>query len=149
MNISNINQMFNQKIQDINSRIPTDTNVSTKFQNLLEQAQLKNNSNITTTPSEKTTSTTVSDVDSLLKTMLSTQATLNSTSLFSDNSASGLFPTSSFNNSINMIQQAQLLNALKKQSLSVNDENKWKFWHILYWLNLPYVIFLIKSRRGR
>ena len=124
MNINNVNQLFNQKIQDINSRLPQETSVSNKFQSLLEQAQLKNS----TTPSNETTkaSTTETstennlDVNSLLKTMLSTQSLLNSTS-FSSDSTSSLFPTSTFNNTINTLQQTQLLNVLSQNTSKTNE----------------------------
>ena len=124
MNINNVNQLFNQKIQDINSRIPKETSVSNKFQSLLEQAQLKNSSSTvesaqSTFPDTKTSNDT--DINSLLKTMLSTQSLLNSTS-FSSDSSSSIFPTSTFNNTINTLQQTQLLNALTKNSSSSNDQ---------------------------
>ena len=125
MNISNVNQLFNQKIQDINSRLPQETSVSNKFQSLLEQAQLKNtttNSNEPTkiSTAENSTSNNL-DVNSLLKTMLSTQSLLNSTSLSGDSNSSSIFPTSTFNNTINTLQQTNLLNALS-QYTSKNNE---------------------------
>lgn len=116
MNVSNINQIFNQKMQDINSRLPVETNVNNKFQSILEQTQLKKaptSEESTKTPETSTQTSNDVDVNALLKTMLSTQSLLNSTSM-SDNSSSSLFPTSTFNNTINMLQQTQLLNALKK-----------------------------------
>jgi len=120
--VNNISQIFNEKIQNINSRIKAETNINNKFQEILEQTQLKNYSSSSDIPSEASTTqhttSTVSDVDSLLKTMLSTQSLLNSSSGFSDSSSSGLFPTSSLNNSINMIQQTQLLNALRNTNLT-------------------------------
>ena len=124
MNISNINQLFNQKIQDINSRLPKETNVSNKFQSLLEQAQLKNNTateNTQTSSVETSTTSNDADINSLLKTMMSTQSLLNSTSFSGDSSSSSIFPTSTFNNAINAIQQTQLLNALEKKSSSNNE----------------------------
>ena len=122
MNINNVNQLFNQKIQDINSRLPKETNVSNKFQSLLEQAQLKNTTETSepTQPSDTTTSSNA-DINSLLKTMLSTQTLLNSTS-FSSDSSSSIFPTSTFNNTINTLQQTQLLNALTKKSSTNNEK---------------------------
>ena len=124
MNINNVNQLFNQKIQDINSRIPKETSVSNKFQSLLEQAQLKNSSSTVESAQSTATDTKTSndtDINSLLKTMLSTQSLLNSTS-FSSDSSSSIFPTSTFNNTINTLQQTQLLNALTKNSSSSNDQ---------------------------
>ena len=52
--------------------------------------------------------------------MISTQSLLNSTS-FSDSNSASLFPTSSMNNTINMIQQTQLLNALKNTNLTSEE----------------------------
>lgn len=126
MNINNVNQIFNQKIQDINSRLPKETSVSNKFQNLLEQAQLKN-STVSSSETTKTEATNPSaskdtDINSLLKTMLSTQSLLNSTSFSSDSSSSSLFPTSTFNNTINTLQQTQLLNALTKNSFTNSEQ---------------------------
>ena len=124
MNVSNVNQLFNEKIQEINSRLPAETNVNNKFQAILEQAQLKtsNTSNVEKVQETQTTTTSdTDDVNNLLKTMLTTQALLNSTSsnLFGDSSSSSsIFPTSTFNNSISTLQQTQLLNALNKKSSS-------------------------------
>lgn len=113
MNVNNINQIFNQKIQDINSRLPENTNVTTKFQSLLEQVQLKNSeTNVTSeSTSEVQSSSSSEDINSLLKTMISTQSLLSSSSAFSD-SDSSIFPTSTLNNSINTLQQTQLLKIL-------------------------------------
>ena len=123
MNVNSVNQMFNEKIQDINSRLPAETNVNNKFQAILEQAQLKNSNTTNTEKVQEVQSTSSSDTDdinNLLKTMLSTQALLSSTSnLFSDSSSSSsIFPTSTFNNTISSLQQAQLLNALNKKDSS-------------------------------
>ena len=123
MNVSNVNQLFNEKIQDINSRLPAETNINNKFQSILEQAQLKTSStsNVEKVQETQTTTSNTDDVNNLLKTMLTTQSLLNSTSsnLFGDSSSSsGIFPTSTFNNSISMLQQTQLLNALNKKSSS-------------------------------
>lgn len=123
MNINNINQLFNQKIQDINSRLPQETSVSNKFQTLLEQAQLNTSSTTLDSVKSSSTSTLSSnelDVNTLLKTMLSTSSLLNSTS-FSSDSSSSLFPTSTFNTTINTLQQTQLLNALSK---NINSDDK-------------------------
>jgi len=118
MNVNNVNQIFNQKIQDINSRLPSTTAVSNKFQSILEETQLKNNSAApaSTAPTETINSSNV-DANSLLKTMLSNQSLVNSIS--SDSSSSSLFPTSSMNSSITMIYQNQLLNALKNQPADI------------------------------
>lgn len=123
MNVSNVNQLFNEKIQEINSRLPAEANVSNKFQSILEQAQLKTSSapNLEKAQETQTTTSNTDDVNNLLKTMLTTQSLLNSTSsnIFGDSSSSsGMFPTSTFNNSISMLQQTQLLNALNKKSSS-------------------------------
>lgn len=124
MNVSSVNQLFNEKIQEINSRLPSETNVNNKFQAILEQAQLKTSSTSEIEKVQEPQATTASDTDdvnTLLKTMLTTQALLGSTSsnLFGDSSSSsGLFPTSTFNNSISSLQQTQLLNALTKKSSS-------------------------------
>ena len=124
MNVSNVNQLFNEKIQEVNSRLPAETNVNNKFQAMLEQAQLKNSNSSNTEKIQETKATSSSDTDNvnnLLKTMLTTQALLGSTSsnLFGDSSSSsGPFPTSTFNNSIASLQQTQLLNVLNKKSSS-------------------------------
>ena len=121
MNVNSVNQLFNEKLQNINSKLPTQTNVNNKFQEMLEKCQLKTSS---TSSSEITTGDTTkssdTDINSLLKTMLSTQSTLSSITQSSDSSSS-LFPTSTLNNNINMFQQMYLLNTLKNDSESNNS----------------------------
>ncbi len=121
MNVNSVNQLFNEKLQNINSKLPTQTSVNNKFQEMLEKCQLKTSS---TSSSEITTGDTTqssdTDINSLLKTMLSTQSTLSSITQSSDSSSS-LFPTSTLNNNINMFQQMYLLNTLKNDSESNNS----------------------------
>ena len=122
MNINSVNQLFNEKLQDINSRLPNQTSVNNKFQEMLEKCQLKTSTSLQNEVATTETNNTSNelDVNSLLKTMLSTQTSLSSISQTSDASSS-LFPTSTFNSTINMLQQSQLLNALKNNSGSNKD----------------------------
>ncbi len=118
MDINSVNQIFSQKLQDINSRLPDKISINGKFQSILEQTQQENTNSL---QENKTTSTSDDDISSLLKNMISTQSLINTNSAFSGDSSSGIFPTSSFNNTINSIQQAQLLKALGNSNKSSND----------------------------
>ena len=115
MDINSVNQIFSQKLQDIDSRLPDRVSINRKFQSILEQTQQGNTNSV---QENKATSTNNDDISSLLKTMISTQSLLNNNSAFSGDSSSGIFPTSSFNNAINSIQQAQLLKALGNSNKS-------------------------------
>jgi len=118
MTINNIGQLFNEKLTDINKRIPTTQNVGNKFESLLEQVQLKSPDAITKSKETSNNSLESSDTISLLKNMMATNSYLSTTnSLFpSDTNSAGMFPTSSFNNSINSLQQNLLLKTLEKNN---------------------------------
>lgn len=118
MNINNVNQLFNEKLQSVNSRLPEKVNVNNKFQALLEEYQLKTTPN--TPASEVPEKSTDAEINSLLKTLVSTQALSNSSSLFSNNST-----LSTMNNTSNLLQQTQLLNMIKN-NLTSNDKDEKK-----------------------
>lgn len=118
MEINSINQMFNQKLQDINSKVTINSNVNNKFKTLLEEANLKTTSSESkASASEKNND---SDISSILKTMIATQSSLNSISALSGDNSSSLFPTSTMNSTINSLQQTQLLKAIE----NISNENK-------------------------
>lgn len=118
MTINNVSQLFNEKLTNINKRIPETQNVGNKFKSLLEEVQLKRPDTASSTQTEETSNNSLgsNDAVSLLKNMMATNSYLSTTnSLFpSDTSSTGIFPTSSLNSSINSLQQNLLLKALEK-----------------------------------
>jgi len=117
MTINNINQLFNEKLTDINQRIPKTQNVRNKFESLLEQVQLQSPDTTSANQDKETPKSSLESDDavSLLKNMMATNSYLSTTnSLFPSNTGNaGVFPTSSFNSSINSLQQNLLLKALE------------------------------------
>lgn len=118
MTINNVNQLFQEKLTEINSRLPKDTNIKNKFDSILEQAQLRTPNTAEGQSDTTNTSNISEDPTTLLKNMIATQSYLSSTtSLFSSDSANSnnLFPASTLNNSINTLQQNLLLKALENK----------------------------------
>lgn len=117
MNINNVNQLFQTKLTEINSRLPKDTNIKNKFNSIMEQAQLKSPLATEEKSEEKNSNSLLDNPTELLKNISATQSYLASTNaLFStDTNSNGLFPTSSLNNSINTLQQNLLLKALENK----------------------------------
>ena len=115
MDITSISQMYQTKLQEINSRIPEQTNIKDKFSSYLENAKLKTVSQENIETTESTNSTT--DTNELLSSLLTYNSSLNSTSsLFSSTNSdnSSMFPT--MNNSLQVLQQAALLKSLKSNN---------------------------------
>ena len=63
MDITNISQMYQTKLQEINSRIPTQTTINNKFSSYLETAKLKNNSTENIENSAQSSEETSSSLD--------------------------------------------------------------------------------------
>ena len=118
MNITSVSRMYQDKLQEINSRIPEKTNIKEKFSSYLENAQLTPTSEETTVSQEQTIEniTSETDTNALLSSLLTYNSGLNSTSsLFSNTtSENNIFP--SMNSSLQILQQAALLKSLKKDS---------------------------------
>ena len=111
MNIQQINALYQSKVTDIKQRLPQTDSIQTKFQDLLEQTQLKNTSN--TTQSQTIQSTTETDPVKLINSLMATQSAINTTSaLYGSSDSTGMFPTSSLNNSFTSLQQSALLKAI-------------------------------------
>lgn len=118
MTINNVNQLFQEKLTEINSRLPKETNITNKFDSILEQAQLKSQTSEKTQTDPEATTSITDDPTSLLKSMIATQSYLSSNaSLFSsDSNSNNLFPASTLNNTINTLQQNLLLKSLENKN---------------------------------
>lgn len=119
MEITNVNQIFQDKLQEVKSKLPEQTTVNGKFQNLLESAQLAKQPRENTTISE-TASQSVSnndDTTKLLAALMQQQSVNSVSSMFpsGQNSANGIFPTSSINSSIISLQQSALIKSLQNK----------------------------------
>lgn len=118
MNITSVSRMYQDKLQEINSRIPEKTNIKEKFSSYLENAQLKSVSEEPSVPQEETIENIKAETDTntLLSSLLAYNSGLNSpASLFSNTtSENNIFP--SMNSSLQVLQQAALLKSLKTDS---------------------------------
>ena len=117
MDITSVSKMYQTKLQEINSRIPDQSNIKNKFSSYLENAKLSNNSTNKAETIEKTEKTSsITDTNELLSSLLTYNTGLNSTSsLFPNNtSESSMFP--GMNSSLQVLQQATLLKSLKSNS---------------------------------
>lgn len=117
MNITSVSRMYQDKLQEINSRIPEKTNIKEKFSSYLESAQLKSSEEPAI--SQEQTIENINeetDTNALLSSLLTYNSGLNSTtSLFSNTtSENNIFP--SMNSSLQVLQQAALLKSFKKDS---------------------------------
>lgn len=115
MDITSISQMYQTKLQEINSRIPEQTNIKDKFSTYLENAKLKTASieNIETTEQPTQSTNSLADTNELLSSLLTYNTGLNSTSslLPTTNSENNMFPT--MNSPLQALQQVALLKSLK------------------------------------
>lgn len=118
MDITNVSKMYQAKLQEINSKLPEQTNIKNKFNSYLENVKLKNSSveNIPETEQLIESTNNETDTEKLLSSFLTYNSTLNSnSSLFSNTSSeNNIFP--SMNNSLQILQQSALLKSLKKDS---------------------------------
>lgn len=115
MNIHQINTLYQSKVTEIKQRLPQTGSIQNKFQELLEQTQLKNTNN--TTQPQTAQSTTETDPVKLINSLMATQSSINATSaLYGSSDSTGMFPTSSLSNSFMSLQQSALLKAINTQS---------------------------------
>jgi len=115
MNIQQINALYQSKITEIKQRLPETGSVQNKFQELLEQTQLKNTNN--TAEPQTTQSTSENDPVKLINSLMATQSSINATSaLYGSSDSSSMFPTSSLNNTFMSLQQSALLKAINSNT---------------------------------
>ena len=115
MNIQQINSIYQSKVTEIKQRLPQTDSIQTKFQDLLEQTQLKNTINMC--QPQTTQSTTETDPVKLINSLMATQSSINATSaLYGSSDSNSAFPTSSLNNSFMALQQTALLKAINNNS---------------------------------
>jgi len=117
MNIQQISALYQSKVTEIKQRLPETGSVQNKFQELLEQAQLTNTNNTSTSEVTSTENTSETDPVKLINSLMATQSSINATSaLFGSSDTNSMFPTSSLNSSLMTLQQSALLKALNNQT---------------------------------